>query len=129
MWCQGYTLTLQVLAYIEGNGWTGWPIWNYATEMLTSWKGAELDRVTQLNCGQVCTHASYKTTRTWENFNNEGTKMIPFSDKLWLIAINSKSFVNRNKSIIRNNLRLCKCSEIYLFRTFKNTHGSNGMKM
>ena len=30
-------------------------------------------------------------------------------------------------SIIRKNLGLCKCSEIYL-RTFKGIHGSNGMK-
>ena len=45
-------------------------------------KGAKLDRVIQLNCGEVRTHASYKTTRTWENFNNRGTKMILLSDKL-----------------------------------------------
>ena len=41
-------------------------------------KGANL--VIQLNCGKGwCTHASYKTTRTWENFKNQETKMIsPF---------------------------------------------------
>ena len=33
--------------------------------------GAKSDHVIQLNCGEVHTHASYKTTRTWENFNNQ----------------------------------------------------------
>ena len=66
-------------------------------------KGAKLDCVIQPNCGEVCTHASYKTTRTWENFNNR-----------WLIANNSKSFANGSKSIIINNLGLWKHSEIYL---------------
>ena len=36
------------------------------------------------------------------------------SDKLWLIANNSKSFVSNNKAIIRNNLGLSKCSETNL---------------
>ena len=31
-----------------------------------------------------------------------------------LIANNSKSFANGSKSIMRNNLALCKSSEIYL---------------
>ena len=39
-------------------------------------KGAKLDRVIQLNCEEVFTHASYKTTRIWENFNIQGTKLI-----------------------------------------------------
>ena len=51
-------------------------------------KGAKPDRVIQLKCREVCTHASYKTTRTWENFNNQGTKMILLSEELWLIANN-----------------------------------------
>ena len=33
-------------------------------------KGAKPDCVIQLNCGEARTHARYKTTRTWENFNN-----------------------------------------------------------
>ena len=33
------------------------------------------DPVIQLKCGEVCTHASYKATRTWENFNNWGAKI------------------------------------------------------
>ena len=33
-------------------------------------KDAKPDCVIQLNCGEVRTHASYKATRTWENFNN-----------------------------------------------------------
>ena len=77
-------------------------------------KSAKLDRVIQLNCGEVRTHASYKTTRTWENFNNQGTKMILLSSKLWLITNNSMSFANGSKSTTRNNLSLCKRSEIYL---------------
>ena len=56
-------------------------------------KGAKLDRIVQLNYVEVHTHASYKTTRTWENFNNQGAKMFLLSDKLWLIANNSKGFV------------------------------------
>ena len=72
------------------------------------------DCIIQLNCGEVHTHASYKTTKAWENFNNWGTKMILLSDKLWLITNNPKSFANGSKSIIRNNLGLGKRSEIYL---------------
>ena len=53
-----------------------------------------MDPVIQLNCREVRTHVSYKTTRTKENFNNRETNMILLSDKLWLIANNSKSFEN-----------------------------------
>ena len=38
----------------------------------------------------------------------EEQKLILLSDKLWLIANNSKSSANGNKSEIRNNLRLYK---------------------
>ena len=69
-------------------------------------KGAKLNRIIQLNCREVCTHASYKTTRTWENFNNQGTKKILLSDELWLIANNSKNFVNKSEPVIKNNLGL-----------------------
>ena len=68
-------------------------------------KDAKLDRVIQLNCGEVRTHAS---------FNNRGTKLILLSDELWSIANNSKSFTNGSKSIIRNNLGLYKRFDIYL---------------
>ena len=56
----------------------------HATRALTSWagKGAKPDHVIQLNCGEVHTHAKYKTTRTWENFNNQGTKVTHFSNEL-----------------------------------------------
>ena len=73
-------------------------------------KDAKPDHVIQLNCRWVCTYTSYKTTRTWENFNNQETKMILLSDELWSIANNSKSFANKSKSILRNNLSLYKCS-------------------
>ena len=69
-------------------------------------KGAKPDSIIQLNCVELRTHASCKTSR--------GTKMILLSDKLWSIANNSKSFANRSKLIIRNNLGLYKLSDIYL---------------
>ena len=80
-----------------------------------SGKDAKPDRVIQLKCKEVRTHASYKAARTWENFNNQGSKMILLSDELWSIATSSKSFANGSKSIIRNNnLGLLKCSDIYI---------------
>ena len=45
-------------------------------------KDAKPDRVIQLKCREGCTYASYKATRTWENFNNQGAKMILLSDEL-----------------------------------------------
>ena len=45
-------------------------------------KGAKPDRIIQLNYGEVHTYASYKTIRTWENFNKQGPKMILLSDEL-----------------------------------------------
>ena len=83
-------------------------------------KGVELDCVIQLNCGEVCTHVNYKTTRTWEDFNNQGTKIILLSDELWLISNNSKSFANGSKLIIRNNLNWGSTLKFTLFRTFRN---------
>ena len=77
-----------------------------------SGKDAKPDRVIQLNCGSA--PIQVKATRTWENFNNRGTKMILLSDELWSIANNSKSFANGSKAIIRNNLGLYKHSNIYL---------------
>ena len=79
-----------------------------------SGKGAELDNIIQLNCKEVPTHISYKTTKKRENFNNQGTKKILLSDELSLITNNSKSFVIGKKSIIRNNLGLSKRSETNL---------------
>ena len=94
------------------------PFGTMPQELWHAGKGAKPDQVVQLNCWELHTHASNKSTRTQEKFNNQGTKMIFLSDKLWLIANNSKSFENRSKWTIRNNLGLCKCSEIYL-RTFR----------
>ena len=82
-------------------------------------KGAKRDRVIQLYCGEVHTHATFKRTRTWENFNNLGKKMILLSDELWLRANNSNIFANGIKSVTRNNLRFCKYSDIYLIDNFK----------
>ena len=36
--------------------------------------GAKVDHAIKLKRREVHTHASYKTTRTWENSNNQGTK-------------------------------------------------------
>ena len=44
-------------------------------------KGVKLDHVIQLNCGEKSTHVSYKTIRTWENLNNQETKMILLSEE------------------------------------------------
>ena len=57
----------------------------FGTMAQTLWypgKGAKRDRVIQLNCGEVRTHASYKAARTWKNFNNRGRKMIPLLDEI-----------------------------------------------
>ena len=89
----------------------------FGTVPQKSWhpgKSAKLDDVIQLNSGEVRTHASHETTRTWENFNKRGTKMALLSGELWLIANNSKIFANENKSIV-NTLGLCKHFQIYLF--------------
>ena len=83
-------------------------------------KNPDILDVIQLNCEEVLTYASYKTTRIWENFKNRGTKMILFSDELWSIANSSKSFANGSKSIIRSNLGFWKPFEITIFRTLKN---------
>ena len=40
-------------------------------------KGAKWDCESQLNCVEVHTHASYKTTQTWKKFNNQETKKDP----------------------------------------------------
>ena len=86
-------------------------------------KGAKPDRVIQLNCGEVCTHASYKTARTWKNFNNWGTKVILLRNEPWLqltmisilyFLITSIFLQIGSKPITKNNLSLRKCSEIYL---------------
>ena len=99
------------------------PVSPFRTMPQVSWhpgKGAKPDRVIQLNCGEVHIHASYKTNRTWENLNNQGTKMILLLDEIWLISNNSKSFANGSRSIIRNNLGLCNNTlKFTLFRTFK----------
>ena len=73
-----------------------------------------LDCIIQLKCGEMRSHASFKTARTWKSFNNRGTKIFLLSEELWLIANNSKSFENGSKSVRRNNLDLCKHSEIYV---------------
>ena len=104
-------LTLQAQTYIEGNELVG-PFRTIPQEPLHPENGAKLDHIIQLNYREVHIHASRKITRTWENFNKQGTKLILLSDKLWLIAI--QSFVNGSKSIIRDTFRLCNFSEIYL---------------
>ena len=77
-------LTLQALMYIEGNDGTSKHIWNYVHS-----NPDILERV--LN------RIVLSNSRTWENFNNQGRKIILLSDKLWLIANNSKGFTNGSK--------------------------------
>ena len=107
-------LTLQALTYIKDTGELAGPFVTMPKEPWHPGKFAKPGRIIQLNSGEVRTHANYKTTRTWQNFSNRGTKMILLSDELLLIANNSKSSVNGSKSVIRNNLGLFKCSDIYL---------------
>ena len=74
-------ITFQALKYIEGNDPTGRLIWNYATETLIILKKMlNPDCIIQLTSRKVRTHGSHKTSRTWENFNNQGTKMILSND-------------------------------------------------
>ena len=54
-------------------------------------KGTKASRDIQLKCGKVCTYASCKTTRTWESFYNQGTKITLLSGKLWLIDFGDPS--------------------------------------
>ena len=46
--------------------------------------------------------------------------MIILSDKLWVTANNSQSFINGSKSKTRNNLVCASILKFTLFRTFKN---------
>ena len=84
-----------------------------------SGKVAKPDRVIQVNCRKVYINTSYKTTRTWDKFNNQETNIILPSNELWLIASNSKSFLNGSKATTSNNLGLCQHSEIYLTYNLK----------
>ena len=72
-------------------------------------KRAKPERVLQLNCRVVRTYSSYKTTRTWENFNEQKWSSFQTTYDKELIT---KSFAERSKTIIRNNLGLCKHFEI-----------------
>ena len=74
--------------------------------------GNKLGCVIQLDCEEVGYYASCETTKAWDSFKNWGKIFSPFSDKLWLLINNSKSFPNRSNSIIGSNLGLCKHSEI-----------------
>ena len=104
--------------------WKNWLNWWAHSELYYKkhdiWPWHKPNHVIQLNCSEVHTHASYKTTRTWDNFNSQGTKihyellkMNYLSDELWLIANNSKRFANGANSIISNNLGFRKCFVIY----------------
>ena len=125
--CKLYNKNKWSLQQKQFNPWrilkeTTEPAGPFGTMLQEPWhpgKGAKPDRVIQLNSGEVCTRASYKTTRTWENFNNWGTKMILLSDELWLIANNFKSLrtgVSQWYEMILINTLI-----FTLFRTFKNT--------
>ena len=117
---EGKSLTLKSVSKLHTH-FNPWQILKITTESVVPFgsmsqgpdaKDAKPDRVIQLNCGDVCTPESYKTIRAWENFNNQGTKIMFLSDELWLTANNSKSFANVSESILRNNLRWFKHFEI-----------------
>ena len=72
-WCWGYMVTLQSLNYIEGNNWTGRPIWNYATgtlERILNW--IRLSNLTAGKCTpmQVIKQPEHGRTSTTENKND-----------------------------------------------------------
>ena len=78
--------------YIEGNDSIGGPFGTMPQEPWLPRKDAKL------SCGELGTHAIYKITRPWENFNNQGMKMILLLDEQWLIANNfANSNVNNKK--------------------------------
>ena len=76
-------------------------------------KSAKPDCIIQLNFREVGTHASCKTTRTWESFNNWETKMSLLSDKLWLIPNNSKIFLRKNSKFC------CLVEKRYVWRSWQ----------
>ena len=65
-------LTLQELMYIEEMIEPTGPFGTIPQESCIL--GAKVDHAIKLKRREVHTHASYKTTRTWENSNNQGTK-------------------------------------------------------
>ena len=75
-------LTLQALTYIAGHGRTGGDhlqrCHRYPDTLSRARHNAKPVRVIQLNCGEVRTHASCKTTRTRESFIHRGTKCSSF---------------------------------------------------
>ena len=73
-----------------------------------------------LNCRERHTHESYKTTSTWENFYNQGTKLILFSYELWLTANNCKSFANGSSLAPYKTFFLSKEKERLFANAFNN---------
>ena len=127
-------LAVQIRTYIKGTDQTRGPIWNYATWIWHPGKGTKPDRVIELNSQEMSTHASCKTTRTWDSFNNRGTKMSLLSDELWLIA-NNLRIIQNNNSIFNNSNNLKKkksnksISNLGLCKHSEHCHGSNGIKI
>ena len=70
--------TLQALTYIAGMTKQADPLGTMPQELWSPTKDSKPDHVIQLNCGEVCTNASYKTTRPWKN--NQGTKILLLSN-------------------------------------------------
>ena len=121
--------TLQVLKYIKGYNRLAGPFGTMPQEPWHPGKGAKPDHVIQLIAGNCAPMQVIKQPEHGRTSTTDKQKLIIFSDKLWLIANNSNS-LSRSKSIIRNNLGLCKCSEIYLIWNFqKHCHGSCGIKI
>ena len=79
-------LTLQAWRILKETTESARPFGTMPQESWHPGKGAKSSRFIKINCGEMHTHVSYKTTGTWENFNNWGIKMILLSDEPLLIA-------------------------------------------
>ena len=61
---------------MEGNNQTDKPFGTIPQKPWHPGRGAKPDCIIHLNCREVCIHASHKTIRKWESFNNRGTNMV-----------------------------------------------------
>ena len=85
-------------------------------------KDAKWDHFIQLICGEGRTHTSFKTTKTWESVNNQGTKMSLLSYKLWLIANNSENFPRKKRqnsaSSAISSMSICMSNKYIIYQLF-----------
>ena len=67
-------LTLQAIAYIEGNDQTDRPIWSYATRTLTSWKGLNQIMLFNSTVGKCAPMQGIKQPEHWRTSATEEQK-------------------------------------------------------